>query len=71
MRQSIMVEVTSELIEAIRAGAQALVDASHEIEKDPMFDSENGIGVILRVGVERQRQQAALLRDWCNRAIPI
>jgi len=64
-----MVEVTSEFIEAVRAAATALINDSYKIETDPLFDTETGVGKILRVGVERQRQQAALLRDWCDRAM--
>lgn len=65
-----MVDTTPEFIEAVRSGANALCVRADEISKDPLFMGNDSVAKILRTAVERSRQQAAMLQDWCGRATP-
>ena len=63
-----MISITPEFIEAVSSGANALNVRADEISRDPLFMGNDSVGKILRTAVERSRQQAAMLQDWCGRA---
>lgn len=55
---------TPEFINAVTAGARALRDQADEVSRDRMFDGSDSVAE----AAERNRQQAALLEDWCKRS---
>jgi hypothetical protein len=60
--------VTPEFVVAVKAGARALRDQADEVSRDRLFMGSDSVAVLLHQAVERYRQQAALLEDWCKRS---
>ncbi len=62
-----MSKPTHEFFCAVADGAKALRDDADEISRDRMFTGKDSVADILHTAVERKRQQAAMLEDWCKR----
>lgn len=60
--------VTAEFVEAVRDGADAIMDRARQLERCAEFKAQNSVGNILRYNVELAKQRTALMLDWSRRA---
>ena len=62
--------ITKEFVLAVVAGLQALRAHADDMQKEPQFKAEDGVGRILRKRTEEARQGADLLAGWVRRSAP-
>lgn len=63
------VPVTKTFFAAVYNSLQALKSQTSQIEADPLSVKENSVGMTLRLVLEGNRQDAAVLTDWLKRHI--
>jgi len=61
------IELTPEFIDAVSAGASALVTMAEELQRNEHYNEDGPIGELVRKTVESNYQKVDLLRGWLVR----
>jgi len=61
------VEVTPELLVAIKDGVEELIRAAEHLEGLDLFHEENQISQIIREAAEKHHQQYDMIKGWLKR----